>query len=134
MHQPLGRLNIDAAVLALLPADALLTVQIRAEDLLDALRKRSGGPDELSTSQAAEYIGRTPKWWRQKCDAGNVAGAYRDEVGKWRLPNVAARAYLASLSTGRPKSTAKKTRTRSIRRGPRKQSAPAPRLVTVPVR
>ncbi len=124
----------DAAVLAALPADAILTVQVRVGDLLDAMQKRAGGPDELSTSQAAEYIGRTPKWWRQQCEAERIPGAYLDEVGKWRLPNAAARAYLSILSTGRAKSTRNTPRTKSIRRGPRNSAPPAPRLVALPVR
>jgi hypothetical protein len=126
--------NLDPAVLAALPADAILTVQVRVGDLLDAMQKRAGGPDELSTSQAAEYIGRTPKWWRQQCEAGGIAGAYLDEVGKWRLPNAAARAYLSILSTGRAKSTRNTPRTQSIRRGPRNSAPPAPRLVALPAR
>ncbi len=127
-------MNISAEVLALLDPDTVLSVQVRAGDLMAALQRQAGGPDELSTSQAAEYIGRTPKWWRQQCEAGGIAGAYLDEVGKWRLPNAAARAYLSILSTGRAKSTRNTPRTKSIRRGPRNSVPPAPRLVALPVR
>jgi hypothetical protein len=110
----------DAAVLAMLAPGTILTIQVRAEDLLQAIQARNGGPEELSTAQAAQLIGRTSKWWRAQCEAGNVEGAYLDELKRWRLPNVAARAYHARLINAPQASTPE---SRSVRRGPRKKEA-----------
>ena len=116
----------------MLDPNTILSVQVRAGDLLAAVQRHTGGPEELSTSQAAELLGRTPKWWRQQCEAERIPGAYLDEVGKWRLPNAPARAYLNSLSAGRKPRTPKTKQPRTIRRGPRKQVTPTPRLVALP--
>ena len=120
----------DADVLAMLDPNTILSVQVRAGDLLAAVQRQTGGPEELSTSQAAQLIGRTSAWWRDQASAGRIEGAYMDEVGKWRLPNAAARAYHGFVA--QPKAKQSKTRTRSVRRGPLKATPSKPRLVAVP--
>lgn len=110
----------DAEVLALLAPGTILTIQVRAEDLLEAVQRQNGGPKELSTAQAAQLLGRTSKWWRAQCEAGHIEGAYLDELKRWRLPNAAARAYHARLTHRQQAST---PGTRSVRRGPRKKEA-----------
>lgn len=136
-------MKIDAETLALLPDDAQIMVQTTAGDLRRAMETRQGGAEELSTQEAARYIGRNSKWWRQHAPkvrdfweglpATHPAkarwreehprdprgGAYTDQSGRWRLLNLAARAYYASLYGGgedRP------TSDRRVRRGPRKQT------------
>lgn len=123
-------MSFDPSVLASLDLDTILSVGVRVGDLLKAVQARAAGPDELSTSQAAAHIGRTTKWWRQQCEAKRIDGAYLDESGRWRMPNHAAREHLASLSIGGGKpSITKNPKTRSSRRGPRKDNRPASRLV-----
>lgn len=74
-------------------------------------------PEELSTVQAARLLGRSPKWWRLKCAAGAIEGAYQDAGERWRLPTIAARSHIS-----RRRSRQKKL---SILRGPRRKAPPA---------
>lgn len=119
---------IDAAVLAMLPPETVLTVQVEAGALLRAMEARAGGPEELSTQQAAQVIGRTSKWWREHApriaefwrQREGVVGAYLDDAERWRLLNPAARAYLAAHGRKETETLSR----RSVRRGPRRAHHP----------
>lgn len=83
-------------VLAELPADT----RVRAGWVLDRLDDAPAfrPPDVLSTTQAARWLGKSPKWWRSAADTGRLEGAWQDaEGGPWNLPVASCRAYLAVL-------------------------------------
>lgn len=120
---------IDEEILAHLPDDLEIPIQVRVGALKKAIEAKRGGPEELSTPQAASWIGRTSKWWREH--APKIAehwkrshptdprkGAYTDETGTWRILNAAAREYYA-VFTGQVAPTSSSS-PRSVRRGPRK--------------
>jgi len=72
-----GRVSLD------LPGNAMVSVSA-AE--LAALRERADGPPQiLSTTQAADHFGFTPKRWRQWCEDGTLPGAFKDERARWRI-------------------------------------------------
>lgn len=77
-----------------LPEDADLQLSVSVADLRQAYESAKGGPDLLSTRQAADYIGYTPKRWRRWAKEGKIDGAYQDEKDRWRLPNQACRAFI----------------------------------------
>lgn len=63
-----------------------VTITVRRDALLRALEMADGGPEIMSTVQAAQRYGWTAKRWRDWACAGRVVGAWRDEQGTWRLP------------------------------------------------
>lgn len=91
-----GRSSQDELLEALtyLPDDHPVEVRVPAGDLREALNRRNGGPELLSTRQATEYIGFTPKRWRGWAKDGKIDGAFQDEKDRWRLPNEACRAFI----------------------------------------
>lgn len=71
---------------------------------------------EVSTREASDRLGRSPKWWRQQCEGGLVEGAYRDsEDSPWRLPLASCRKHLCRVANKR-----------RVLRGPTRKAAPAP--------
>lgn len=58
-------LDFDVSLIAYLRDDAPVEIRTTAGALREAMQARQGGPEELSTQQAARFIGRTSKWWRQ---------------------------------------------------------------------
>lgn len=109
-------LDRDAALaLARLAPNAIITIQVRAEDYARAVQELEGGPAELTPGQAAKRYGRSAKYWRAQATAGAINGAYVDgETERWYLPSDSCRAHLAAKA--RPSSIT----TRRVRRGPRK--------------
>jgi hypothetical protein len=71
---------------------------------------------EISTREAADRFGHSPKWWRLRAESGQVEGAYQDEGGRWMLPLVGCRKLLFRLSAKR----------RKIRGPNRKATQPSP--------
>jgi hypothetical protein len=127
-----------AELLAFLPPETVVPITIG--DLRIANERRFGGPEIMSTRQAAEFIGWSARRWREWAEAGLVAGAKRDEKGDWRLPRSGCRARMQEeMSSGRkppPLAAVSATGTamvavprvtdeprRSVRRGPRKPAA-----------
>jgi len=116
-----------------------VTVTLRSADLQRALEMASGGPEVMSTAQAADVFGWSSRRWREWAKAGRIEGAWQDERGDWRLPREACRALVGELKesgrrapaplpgildSGRnPVKQSRKryatTDGRSIRRGPR---------------
>ena len=88
-------LVIDATLLAELPADAELTVTVRAGDLRRAMEMQPGGPAWVTTSWCAQELGFSARQWRQWCEEGEIEGAVKDSSGRWRLPNRGAREHFA---------------------------------------
>jgi hypothetical protein len=103
------------AALGHLPDDAQLTITVRKADLVEAIESSVGGPANMTTYQAAKFIGLTSSHWRRACEKGRIEGAEQDEDGRWRFPKESAIRYF-------------RHRTSRIRkggiRGPRR-SAPA---------
>lgn len=93
-----GRFSQDELLEALhyLPDDHPVEVRVPAGELREALSRSNGGPELLSTRQAAEYIGFTPKRWRRWAKDGKIDGAFQDEKDRWRLPNEACRVFIAN--------------------------------------
>jgi hypothetical protein len=113
-----------ARIIANLDPNAVITVQVRAADYAKALEEKTGGPAELSPGQAAKRFGRSAKYWRQKAESGEVAGAYKDEeTDRWYLPNASCRAHLTAKA--KPYLSNHSHR-RSVRRGPRAAQTQAP--------
>ncbi len=82
------------AILEALPDDALVPVRwLRAR-----LGAPAGTPDDrigdLSCTDVAKVLGRTPGCIRGWCARGEIPGAYRLNGREWRLPAAALRAYL----------------------------------------
>lgn len=84
-------MKIDASVLANLPADLELTVQVRAGDLLNAMARSGDVPEVASTVELSRAWGFTARKWREWASAGLIEGAVLDDGGSWRLPRAAAR-------------------------------------------
>lgn len=113
----------------------LVSLTITAGALKRAMKMAAGGPEVMSTAQAARVFGWTPKRWRAWAESGRIAGAWRDDRGRWRLPKAGCRAVAAAqpgaaaspalgsdppVVRARPKdSQGSVKRGRSIRRGPR---------------
>ena len=97
-------------------------------ELLDG----AGEIEEGSPGQVARALGRSPRYWRERAEAQEIDGAYRDPEpdGRWRVPLAACRAHLArkreTKSGGlrgprRRKATTaptSRTRTASVPKGP----------------
>jgi hypothetical protein len=119
---------IDAAVLASLPADAVLSVQVRVGDLRAALQEQQGGPEYVSPREAHERFGRSVSYWRRAApDMKERGDARQDESGRWLLRSAACRAMLAGrvgASVPTPTTTTTTTTTRRFGRGPRKAHHP----------
>lgn len=99
-----------------LPAAA--TVSMDAGALEDMLARAQAGrpPEELSTAQAAAFLGKSRQWWEKH--AGEIEGAWQEgEGGTWSLPYRACRAYMDGLRSNHER--------RSRLRGPRKQKQQA---------
>ena len=118
-----------------------VTVTLPVGVLAAAWQMANGGPEILSTAQAARLYGGTSRRWREWAKAQDVEGAWQEENGDWRLPRNSCRAHMDKLrrsaetsypSTGfsvapgrqvdsrRPTTTTDKPR--SVRRGPRKKA------------
>jgi hypothetical protein len=132
-------------VLAWLDDGEHITVTMHAETFHRAMEMADGGPEIMSTPQAARRYGWTSRRWRQWAEAGDVSRAWRDDQGNWRLPKEScrrlveeqqARGSRPSRSRGaasstkpvaqpavavrRPNPSNPPTQKASIRRGPRK--------------
>ena len=117
------------AILAELPEDAEITVTVRLGDWLRAREARAGGPEVLTTKEAAARYGYTPERWRRWAEAGRIDGVWQDgRWGPWRLPRLACEAHLRahkrrSRTTRSPGTVALPSDTcpprRSLPRGPR---------------
>lgn len=60
------------------------------------------GPEYGTTGEVAKAVGRTAKFWRLACEAGEVAGAWQDsDGGPWTIPLDEARAHLERLSAAK---------------------------------
>jgi hypothetical protein len=133
---------------------AEITVTVKKQALQAALTMAQGGPAVLSTSQAARLLGYTAERWASWAKAGRLDGAYRDEQGRWRLPNPSCRSLLRELqeqgrhaprrerasnrarsaplasasvvSRGRTTPASVPTPQKSFMRGPREKRAPNP--------
>lgn len=127
--------------------NAQITVTYRVGDLRRAIELGEGGPEIMSTAQAAKIFGWTAKRWREWAEAGRVDGAWREEDGRWRLPRQGCRNRVDELQKrgNHPPKTGRSTEPlggrglalpapgapetinnpgkRSIRRGPRKAGA-----------
>ena len=126
-----------------------ITVTMQVEAFYRAMEMADGGPEIMSTPQAAWRYGWTSKRWREWAEAGDVSGAWRDEKGKWRLPKESCRRLVEEQQAGgsrpprprgaasstkpmtetavavrRPNPSNPQTRKASIRRGPRKPKDP----------
>lgn len=85
-------------------------------------RVESDCPEVLSTVQAARVIGYSPKWWRVRCERGEIEAWQDSEGGPWRFTAEAARKHLA----------AKQVKKATGRRGPyRKEKTPAPQALHI---
>lgn len=105
--------NEILGAIAHLPDDAQVTISVRKADLARALEEHGGGPETLSTAQAAKHLGWTSRNWRDWADQGKIAGAWRDDVGRWRLPRRSCEEHVARL---RNRSVPREER--SVRREP----------------
>lgn len=124
--------------------DAEVTITLRVADLRNAVEMANGGPQVMSTRQAADVYGWSPKRWRRWAEEGLVDGAWQEEGkrGAWRLPRDGCRKRVATLleeGRSRPgsrhgpspvRTLDQRSRTkphvpqeRSIRRGPRAAQA-----------
>lgn len=67
-----------------------ITYTIDAAAFKRAMEMATGGPEIMSTAQAAMVFGFSTKRWRRWAEAGRVAGAWEDgedgKRGTWRLP------------------------------------------------
>lgn len=88
-------MKIDPEVLAHLPDDIEISITMTAKDLRKALTRADGGPAFVSTVWCAEHLGFSTRQWRDWCESGLIDGATKDEGGRWRLPNQAAREHLS---------------------------------------
>lgn len=136
-------LNLLAAFLAWAADGDHVTITVRRDALQRATEMADGGPEVMSTVQAAQRYGWTAKRWREWAHAGRVTNAWVDDQGTWRLPKRSCAYLVAQLQErgSRPPRPAGSTGlgavhltqrrvggasptppTRSIRRGPRKTS------------
>lgn len=85
--------------LAGLPWGEYMLVPLTLDEYTKFQTWRNGGPVLLSTTQAAELLGRKVKWWRRRAEEGKIRGAYRDppEDGRWILPNDSCRELLEEM-------------------------------------
>lgn len=85
--------------IAFLKDDDVITVNYRVGDLRRAIEMGSGGPEIMSTAQAAEVFGWTSKRWRNWAEHRQVEGAWQEEDGRWRLPRESCRQWVDELRT-----------------------------------
>lgn len=90
-----GDLDQMADALRALPPDAEIEISATVEEWRNRLPHLTGGPEVLSTRQAADLLGWTPKRWRGWAKDGKIEGAFQDEKDRWRLPNEACREFIA---------------------------------------
>jgi len=86
-----GRISVD------LPPGAM--VQVPADELAELQRRAGAPPALLSTPQAAEHFGYSAKWWRMRCQSGDVVGAFSEGKGPrvtWRIPCESAERFIAA--------------------------------------
>jgi hypothetical protein len=88
------------ANLTALPEDTTISFSLSVAAARRALSRATGGPEWLSTAQAAEIIGGSSRIWRQWAEKGWIEGARRDQAGNWRLPNTSARAQFERWLSG----------------------------------
>ncbi len=86
-----------ATLLAWLDDGDRITISFTKAAFDRAHAMADGGPEILSTAQAARRYGWTAKWWRGKVD--EMSGALRDEQGHWRLPKTECRRIVAEMQT-----------------------------------
>jgi hypothetical protein len=119
--------NDTAAVLAQLPDDAEITVTVKVGDWLRAREAQRGGPEIVTSAQAAKVLGYDPAYWSRLAKAGKLPGAYRErEEGHWRLPRAECEAHIRRLQRRAGVTTdtdpaSRLTLTRSVPRGPRRK-------------
>jgi hypothetical protein len=123
-----------AATLAQLPDDVEITVTVRLGDWLRAREAQRGGPEIMTSAQAAKLFGYDAAYWSRLAKAGKLAGAYREhEEGHWRLPRAECEAHIRRLqrrAIGQDPAS-RLTLTRSVPRGPRSKAGTAtPRAAT----
>lgn len=106
------------AALRCLPDDYRLPLLLTVGQWVGLLESvRCGPPEWLSTRQAADLIGWTPKDWRRWAKDGRIEGAVQDDRDRWKLPREACRAYV----------TERFSFNREGRRGPHKRRSDAGR-------
>jgi hypothetical protein len=71
-----------------------VALTMSAGDLRRALVMATGGPEIMSTTQAANQFGWTSKRWRGWAKDDLVDGAFEDEWGNFRLPKDACRRHV----------------------------------------
>jgi hypothetical protein len=59
-------MQIGADGVAHVPGGATLQLSGRVRDFRALILARRGGPEELSTEQAARILGRSSRWWRDR--------------------------------------------------------------------
>lgn len=126
--------------LALLPPDTAVTVTVAAGALVRALEIRAGGPEVLSSKQAATLLGYSADQWKRWAAEGAIAGAWQDSPGApWHLPRAACEAHIGRLQqrgrkahppqAAQASTTGARSTSRSPRsgaRGPRASHVPSP--------
>jgi hypothetical protein len=90
-------MNDLPGALAWMTDDDPVTVTFRAADLRRAMEMAGGGPEIMSTAQAAKVYGWSSKRWRNWAADGRVAGAWQDDDGRWRLPRDGCRQLVDEL-------------------------------------
>lgn len=120
------------AAIAHLPDDAQVTVSVRKGDLMKAVEDRAGGPEVMTTGQAAKIFGYNAERWRRWAEAGAIEGAYQDaDQGPWRLPRESCARHARSLQRRATRRAARVTDssvtpiTPRLARGPRKKVFPS---------
>jgi hypothetical protein len=95
MTAPPTQLTDVLLSLRFLDENAQITISVRVGDLQKALEAKAGGPLVLTAEQAAQFVGRTPEYWRRAAKRGAIAGAWQDKgKGPWRLPREVCEAHL----------------------------------------
>lgn len=88
-----------------------ITVTIDAAAFERAMEMATGGPEIMSTAQAAAVFGFSAKRWRRWAEADRIDGAWQEDGkrGPWRLPRDGCR-QLIEEEAARGRARAKNTR------------------------
>ncbi len=111
--------------LALLPADAQLTLTVRKSDLMRALDQHTvAEPENLDTKKAAAHFGYSMDRWRRWAEHGKISGAWQDaRGGSWHLPFASCETHIRELQrrgrTALVRGNGSESSSRSLPRGPR---------------
>ncbi len=146
-----GAIEEFATILPWLQEGDEVSVTMKAGAWRRAFEMATGGPAVMSTRQAADVFGWSPRRWRGWAKQGLIEDAYQEEdedgrLGPWRLPREGCRQRVEEeaqrgrsrarsvdpkghteepLTTGAGRNGTRNLNTngRSIRRGPRKSEA-----------